>query len=110
MERPKEFQEEQSRKVSEEREKDGVQRRGLDSHEEQVSHNLLIAINIKNAANKQLKTFEGGQIKYYLKNWKKLTSDPEIIDIVTGMHNDFEYCPFQAFTPKEIKFSEKRQT
>ena len=41
----------------------------------------------------------------FLQNWKSITSDPEILNIVSGYKLEFENTPFQTYVPREIKFS-----
>ena len=55
--------------------------------------------------NEHVKNFVGGQICSHLMEWKKLTSDPEILDIVKGAHIEFDSLPFQKFVPSQIRFS-----
>ena len=44
----------------------------------------------------------GGRLKHFLKEWYSITSDPEIIDMVQGMHIELADCPFQSRPPPEI--------
>ena len=54
----------------------------------------------------RIKNLEGAQIRHCIDNWRKLTSDPEILDIVTGAHIEFGSVPYQFFIPSQIKLSE----
>ena len=51
--------------------------------------------------------FHGGNIKHYVEQWQQLTSDPEILDIVTGMHIPFDSKPRQYSLPTQIDFSDE---
>ena len=48
-----------------------------------------------------------GRLKHFLKNWKVLTSDPHILEIVEGYQIPFLSIPQQVKPPAAIKFSEK---
>ena len=48
-----------------------------------------------------------GTLKHFLKNWKVLTSDPHILEIVEGYQFPFLSIPQQVKPPAAIQFSEK---
>ena len=48
-----------------------------------------------------------GRLKHFLKNWKVLTSDPHILEIVEGYQIPFLSIPQQVKPPAAIQFSEK---
>ena len=50
-------------------------------------------------------TFKQGGLEKKIKNWRKLTSDPVILDLVQGIKLDFKEPPVQDKLPHEIKFS-----
>lgn len=50
--------------------------------------------------------FTAGKIALHLVNWKKLTSDPWVLNAVKGIDICFEEKPRQYSQPKPIKFSE----
>lgn len=52
-----------------------------------------------------IETFQAGRIKHYYNNWCKLTSDPEILNIVKGCRLDFQSVPTQATVPRGLSFS-----
>ena len=54
-------------------------------------------------------TFQQGGLEKKLKNWRKLTSDPHILDLVQGIKLDFIEPPVQDKIPNEIKFSKEDQ-
>lgn len=47
--------------------------------------------------------FKAGQLRDYYPEWMVLTSDTEILDIVSGQHIEFSQKPFQMFVPQEKK-------
>ena len=46
-------------------------------------------------AKQKVKGFKAGQIANCVHQWKMLTSDPEILDIVQGAHIQFESIPIE---------------
>lgn len=58
-------------------------------------------------AEKQILQFEGGSTKHFLNQWKKLTSDPEILKIVTGIELEFCTEPVQNNVLHQYSFNEK---
>lgn len=57
-------------------------------------------------AKQKVKCFRAGQIANYVHQWKMLTSDPEILDIVQGAHIEFESLPKQSVVPLPNVFSQ----
>lgn len=58
-------------------------------------------------AENQILHFEGGRIKHFLDQWIKLTSDPEILKIVTGIELEFMDEPVQNNILNQCSFNEK---
>ena len=56
-------------------------------------------------AKQKVKGFKAGQIANCVHQWKMLTSDPEILDIVQGAHIQFECIPIQNDIPLPHLFS-----
>ena len=50
-----------------------------------------------------------GKLKLCLENWKKYTSDPWILQTVSGYCLEFESTPFQWSFPSEISFSNEQK-
>lgn len=51
--------------------------------------------------------FKAGRLVSFLKNWKEITSDPEILSMVRGQHIKFNSMPIQGKTPgQSVKNSE----
>ena len=48
----------------------------------------------------------GGQLKYFLPEWEKLTRDKSVLDMVQGMPLDLTDFPVQSKLPHEIKMSQ----
>ena len=46
-----------------------------------------------------------GRLQYFVKHWKKLTSNPEILEWVSGLKIDFILEPFQEKFPHHPKMS-----
>ena len=49
----------------------------------------------------------GGQLKNFLSEWYKITSDPRIIDTVKGMHIDLKKLPKQSVIPHELQLTQE---
>ena len=47
----------------------------------------------------------GGRLKYFVNEWYKLTSDPNVIDTVKGMHINLNNIPRQKVPPRPLKLS-----
>ena len=47
----------------------------------------------------------GGHLKYFVNEWYKLTSDPNVIDTVKGMHINLDNIPHQKVPPRPLKLS-----
>ena len=61
---------------------------------------------MKEIAKQKVKGFKAGQIANCVHQWKMLTSDPEILDIVQGAHIQFESIPKQNDIPLPNLFSQ----
>ncbi|CAB4016914.1 Hypothetical predicted protein [Paramuricea clavata] len=44
--------------------------------------------------------FQSGQISKHIAKWHEITSDPEVLDSVRGLHIEFSTEPHQTYTPK----------
>ena len=51
-----------------------------------------------------------GRVKYYLKNWEKITNDPSILKIVTGWEIKFWSKPHQTKHPHQINMRKEERT
>mgnify|MGYP002803950076 CR=1 FL=1 len=54
----------------------------------------------------QSNLFIAGRIKYFIKNWKELTTDSFILNLVMGCKIDLLHTPHQYSGTNETKFSE----
>lgn len=54
-------------------------------------------------------SFFAGQIKHFAANWKKLTSDKTILNIVEGYKLEFDTIPEQLASPNKI-FTNNRKS
>ena len=45
-----------------------------------------------------------GNLQYHIENWRKLTSDPWVLETVTGYHLEFDSIPKQTGIPKPPPF------
>ena len=52
----------------------------------------------------QLPKAYAGNLQYHIENWRKLTSDPWILETVTGYHLEFDSIPKQTGIPKPPPF------
>ena len=50
-----------------------------------------------------------GKLKFCIENWRKYTSDPWILQTVSGYCLEFESTPFQWSIPREITFSDEQK-
>lgn len=50
-----------------------------------------------------------GRTQHCMENWRKLTSDPWVLDVVKGYHLDLEQWPFQQVPPNPSVLSRKDQ-
>ncbi|CAB4045411.1 Hypothetical predicted protein [Paramuricea clavata] len=50
--------------------------------------------------------FKAGNLAAYVKEWQALTSDPEIMEILTGQRIEFSKIPVQSKTLMNVKFTE----
>ena len=48
-----------------------------------------------------------GRVKFFVENWKKLTNDQRILEIVKGYEIPFSEPPKQSAPPKQICLNEK---
>ena len=69
----------------------------------QISGNFFQSINAPTQFS------NAGKIKLYLQNWKILTSDPKILEIVQGWRLPVQGRPQQVREPKQIVMSHKEQ-
>ena len=56
----------------------------------------------------QIRSFTAGRVRFCIKEWRKLTSDPNILEIIRGHKIQFSLPPIQQFEPQPIKFSEQK--
>ena len=56
------------------------------------------------------RNFKGGKIKHYLSNWKRITHDKNVLDIVCGKVIPFDHKPVQSAIPNETNFSNKMKS
>ena len=54
--------------------------------------------------------FKAGGLQYCLHEWKKITSDPFILDTVTHCHIEFDWEAFSGATRPYHSFTEAEQT
>lgn len=52
----------------------------------------------------RVKNFVSGSIAYHVMDWRCITSDPSILEIVSGYLTDFARLPYQSFVPN-VKYS-----
>ena len=51
----------------------------------------------------------GGRLKLFSSRWAKLTSDPNVLDIVSGMHIELDDIPKQTRFPQQIIVTQEEQ-
>ena len=47
----------------------------------------------------------GGRLHFFKSEWYKITSDPNILDMVSGMHIDLKSLPSQHSYPQPLRLS-----
>ena len=52
------------------------------------------------------KSTPGGRLKSYFNEWQTLTSDPYILNIVSGYNIEFDTVPFQSYQPRPYNLKE----
>lgn len=52
------------------------------------------------------KNFTAGKIAGHYENWKMISSDSRILELVKGYSIEFQNTPFQRSNPKPINFNE----
>ena len=62
--------------------------------------------NIITSLQQRVKTFNAGNLTNFLSKWKSITTDTEIIDVVTGTTIEFESIPVQRRQPATKNFSD----
>ena len=50
-----------------------------------------------------------GNLRFHLDTWRLYTSDPWILQTVSGYQIDFDSCPVQQHIPREIPFSDNEK-
>ena len=56
---------------------------------------------------RKVDNFKGGQLRFYKKNWKSLTFDPEILTTISGATIEFDSIPPVRHTARNIRLDEK---
>ena len=78
-------------------------RHDSDTPDPQVRDNYIQDLNI------EFLPFRAGGVAQCLPEWKKLTSDQEILNLVQGVRLDFKEPPIQDKIPNEIKFNREEE-
>ena len=65
------------------------------------------SLKLVQASQGKVNAFRAGQIAQYYDQWKLLTSDPVILNIVQGAHINLEQLPTQAIPPKPNNFNDR---
>lgn len=57
----------------------------------------------------KVRQFQAGRLRFYIENWRKITSDENILDIVQHCHIEFnkDFNEFEFHSSFGGKFSEK---
>ena len=58
----------------------------------------------------QIASFEGDRIRKYFSHWQEITTDSEILDMVSGTHIEFQSIPAQTRPKISCKFSAQECT
>ena len=74
-----------------------------DSKDEPKQEVITVAHGL-NTVNSAVQNFVAGNIAHHFSEWRSITSDPSILEIVSGYLIDFERLPYQTYVPY-IKFS-----
>ena len=76
----------------------------------EVSEFMAFLPSLKQHFIQQIASFEGGRIRKFSSHWQKITNDPEVLDMVSGTHIDFQSIPFQTRPKISPKFSPQECT
>ena len=71
----------------------------------EVSEYMAFLPSLKEHFIQQIASFEGGGIKWFFSHWQEITNDPEILDMVSGTHIEFQSIPTQTRPKTSSKFS-----
>ena len=75
-------------------------------HENQVSDMENYIHALKTYLRAKHERFQAGQIKTKLNNWKRMTSDPEVLETVKGLKIKFDGNPLTCSQKEQRYFSE----
>jgi hypothetical protein len=64
---------------------------------------------LKEHFNMQISHFRGGRLAHFYHEWEKITSDREILDIVSGQRIEFDTTPLQNYPRSLSKCTEAEQ-
>ena len=76
-------------------------------HENQVSDMENYIPALKTYLRAKHERFQAGQIKTKLNNWKRMVSDPEVLETVKGLKIKFDGNPMTCSQKEQRYFSEK---
>ena len=71
----------------------------------EVSEYMAFLPSLKEHFTQQIASFEGGRIKRFFSHWQEITNDPEILDMVSGTHIEFQSIPAQTRPKTSSNFS-----
>ena len=71
-----------------------------------VSKFEMLLPNIITGLEHSVKNFKAGNLARFLNKWKTISSDREIIDMITGTTIEFEHIPVQTRPPAIQQFSD----
>ena len=76
----------------------------------EVSEFMAFLASLKEHLFQQIASFEGGRIRKFSCHWQQITNDPEVLDMVSGTHIDFQSIPVQTRPKISSKFSPQECT
>ena len=76
----------------------------------EVSEFMAFLPSLKQHFIQQIASFEGGRIRKFSSHWQKITNDPQVLDMVSGTHIDFQSIPIQTRPKVSSKFSPQQYT
>ena len=76
----------------------------------EVSEFMAFLPSLKQHFIQQIASFEGGRIRKFSSHGQKITNDPEVLDMVSGTHIDFQSIPVRTSPKISSKFSPQECT
>ena len=64
-------------------------------------------VSFKSLILSKVNNFRGGQLEKHVREWRKLTNDPNILSIISGVKIEFDDAPVIQHKARSPKFSDE---